>query len=100
MLKKYYITNEAGNRIFVGYKVKSLESLNDLGYHISRTFEEDFLKARKRGTVYISHAEYNRQEREASLFNNQGLYIATAYKNKDGVKNDQRKIGNPNFRRV
>lgn len=86
MLKKYYLTNEAGNRIFVGYKVKNFDHLNELGYHVSRTFEEDFLKARKGGTVYISHAEYDRQEKEVSLFNNQGLYIATAYKNKDGVK--------------
>ena len=59
-LKEYYLAHEgAGERILVGYQVKSLDHLEELGYRISRTAEEDFLKTRRRGLVYISRPQYD-----------------------------------------
>lgn len=48
MLKGYYLPKEdTGERVLVGYKVKSLDELESMGYRISRTAIEDFTKARK-----------------------------------------------------
>lgn len=81
MLKEYYLAHEGtGERVLVGYQVKSLDHLEELGYHVSRTSEEDFLKARQRGTVYISHSQYDAAEASAFLFNNKGMMIAVAYR--------------------
>lgn len=88
MLKKYYLTNEAGNRIFVGYKIKNLEHLHLMGYHVSPLTEEYFIKARKRGTVYLSKTGYHSKETEVFFFDNKGIMIGTAYKNKEGGQND------------
>ena len=96
MLKKYFLITESGARVFVGYKVKNLDHLNELGYHVSPLTVEYYTKARRKGVVYISKTGYGKAT-EVDLFDNKGMLIGTAYKNKEGVKNDQRKIGNTNF---
>lgn len=83
MLKKYYLKTESGARVFVGYKVKNLDHLNELGYHISPLTEEYYRKARKKGVVYISKTGYHSKEAEVFIFDNKGMMIGTAYKNKD-----------------
>ena len=85
MLKKYFLITESGARVFVGYKVKNLDHLNELGYHVSPLTEDYFFKARKRGTVYISKEGYGKAT-EVFIFDNKGMMIGTAYKNKEGVK--------------
>lgn len=78
-LKEYYLAHEGtGERVLVGYKVTSLDHLEELGYRVSRTAEEDFLKARRRGVVYISRSQYDAAEGSAFLFNNKGMMIAVA----------------------
>lgn len=80
-LKEYYLAHEGtGEAVFVGYKVKSLDELEELGYRVSRSAEEDFLKARRRGVVYISREQYEALEASAFLFNNKGLLVAVAYR--------------------
>ncbi|SFE37235.1 hypothetical protein [Trichococcus pasteurii] len=80
-LKKYYLAHEGtGEPVLVGYKVKNLEELEELGYRVSRSAEEDFLKTRRRGLVYISRGQYDAAEPEAALYNNKGMQIAVAYR--------------------
>jgi len=80
-LKEYYLAHEGtGEPVLVGYKVKNLEELEELGYRVSRSAEEDFLKARRRGVVYISREQYEALEASALLFNNKGLLVAVAYR--------------------
>ena len=80
-LKEYYLAHEGtGEAVLVGYKVKSLDELEELGYRVSRSAEEDFLKARRRGVVYISREQYEALEASAFLFNNKGLLVAVAYR--------------------
>lgn len=80
-LKEYYLAHEGtGERVLVGYKVKSLDELEELGYRVSRSAEEDFLKARRRGVVYIGRQQYESLEASAFLFNNKGLLVAVAYR--------------------
>ena len=87
MLKGYYLPKEdTGERVLVGYKVKSLDELEAMGYRISRTAIEDFTKYQKRGTVYISKREYDAGEEIALLFNSKGMMIASATKMKGGEK--------------
>lgn len=87
MLREYFLLKEdTGERVLVGYVVNNLTVLEGLGYHISRTAEEDFIKARKRGTVYISKREYDAGEEIALLFNSKGIMIASATKMKGGEK--------------
>lgn len=88
MLKKYFLITESGARVFVGYKVKNLDHLNELGYHVSPLTKDYFFKARKRGTVYISKTGYHSREKEVFLFDNKGMMIGTAYKNREGEKHD------------
>ena len=84
-LKKYYLAHEGtGERVLVGYKVKSLDELEELGYRVSRTAEEDFLKARRRGVVYISRAQYDATEPEAVLYS-KGSMFAVAYRLKQDL---------------
>lgn len=84
MLKKFFLVTESGPRVFVGYKVKNLDHLNELGYHVSPLTVEYFIKARKRGTVYISKTGFHSKETEVFLFDNKGMMIGTAYKNREG----------------
>lgn len=87
MLKEYFLSKEdTGEKVLVGYKVKDLSELEAMGYRISRTAIEDFSKARKRGTVYISKREYDAGEEIALLFNSKGIMIASATKMKGGEK--------------
>lgn len=85
-LKEYYLAHEGtGERVLVGYKVSSLDHLEELGYRVSRTAEEDFLKARRRGVVYISRSQYDAAEPEAVLYNNKGSMFAVAYRLKQDL---------------
>ena len=87
MLKEYFLLKEdTGERVLVGYAVPNLTVLEGVGYRISRTAIEDFTKARKRGTVYISKREYDAGEEIALLFNSKGIMIASATKMKGGDK--------------
>lgn len=80
-LNEYYLTHEGtGKLVFVGYKVKNLSELEKLGYRVSRSMETDFLKARRRGVVYIGKEQYEAAEECAFLFNNKGMMIAVAYR--------------------
>ena len=85
MLREYYLPKEdTGERVFVGYAVNNLTSLEGAGYHISRTAEDDFIKARKRGTVYIERSRFDVKEKEAFLYDNKGRMITTAYRYERG----------------
>lgn len=85
MLREFYLPKEdTGERVFVGYAVNNLTSLEAAGYHISRTAEEDFIKSRKRGTVYIERERFDRNEKEAFLYDNKGSMITTAYRYERG----------------
>lgn len=85
-LKKFYLAHEGtGEPVLVGYKVKNLEELEELGYRISRSAEEDFLKTRRRGVVYISRSQYDAAEQEAVLYNSKGSMIAVAYRLKQNL---------------
>lgn len=81
MLKKYYLKLESGARCFVGFKVKSLDHLDELGYHCSPLTVEYYTKARKKGVVYISKDGYGKAA-EVDLFDNKGMVIGTAFKNR------------------
>lgn len=82
-LKEYYLAHEGtGERVLVGYKVKNLD---ELGYRVSRSAEEDFLKAKRRGVVYISKSQYDAAEPEAVLYNSKGSMIAVAYRLKQDL---------------
>lgn len=83
MLKKYFLITESGKRVFVGYKVKSLDHLDQLGYHVSPLTVEYYTKSRRKGVVYISKTGYHRRETEVFLFDNKGQQFGIAYKNKD-----------------
>lgn len=87
MLKKYYLKLESGTRVFVGFKVKNLDHLNELGYHVSPLMVEHYTKARRKGVVYISKTGYGKAA-EVDLFDNKGMMIGTAYKNKEGEIHD------------
>lgn len=88
MLKNYYLQHEGtGKMVMVGYKVDDAASLEAMGYRLARSSEEDFSKARKRGTVYIKKEMYDDKESTAFLYNNKGLLIGYAHKLKnEGVK--------------
>ena len=87
MLKKYFLITESGKRVFVGYKVKNLDHLNELGYHLSPLTVEYYTKARRKGVVYISKTGYHSKEAEVFIFDNKGMMIGTAFKNREGEKN-------------
>lgn len=84
-MKGYYLRNEdTDERVLVGYQVKDLAALEAMNYRIARTAEADFIKARARGTVYISKREHDAGEEIALLFNNKGIMIASAMRIKGG----------------
>lgn len=78
---------ESGKRVFVGYKVKSLDHLDQLGYHVSPLTVDYYTKARRKGVVYISKTGYHSKGTEVFLFDNKGMMIGTAFKNREGEKN-------------
>ena len=81
MLKKVYLRHEGtGELVFVGYDVQDLAALEVMGYRISRTYEEAFAKARKRGVVYIKGEMYDSREDIAFLYNKKGSWIGEAYR--------------------
>jgi hypothetical protein len=81
MLKEFYLNHEGTEQpVMVGYKVKSIAALEEMGYHIGRMYEADFIKARKRGTVYVQREGFDRGEDLVSLFDRKGNWIGEAYK--------------------
>ena len=54
VIKEVYLNHE-GTRlpVMVGYDVRDLISLEEMGYRIERSSEDDYHKARKHGLVYI-----------------------------------------------
>jgi hypothetical protein len=80
-LNEYYMAHDGtGQRVLVGYRVADLDHLGELGYRVSRSAEEDFLKARKKGVVYLSKDAYEAAEDSVFLYNNKGMQIAVAYR--------------------
>lgn len=83
-LNEYYLAHEGtGKQILVGYRVRDLDHLEELGYRVSRNVEEDFLKARRLGVVYISREQFEAAEDSAFLFNKKGMMIAVAYRKRN-----------------
>ena len=81
MLKEFYLNHEAtGQPVMVGYKVKSIAALEEMGYRMARMYEDDFIKARKRGTVYVQREGFDRGEDLVFLFDRKGVWIGEAYK--------------------
>ena len=62
-LNEYYLAHEGtGKQILVGYRVRDLNHLAELSYRVSRNVEEDFIKARQSGVVYLSKDAYEAAE--------------------------------------
>lgn len=81
MLKKFYVKHEGtGIPIFVGYEVKDLKALEDMGYQLRRMYEDDFTKARKRGTVYVQREGFDSGRDTVFLFDRKGSWIGTAHR--------------------
>lgn len=81
MLKEFYVKHEGtGIPIFVGYEVKDLKALEDMGYQLRRMYEEDFTKARKRGMVYVQREGFDGKQDMAFLFDHKGSWIGAANK--------------------
>lgn len=80
-LNEYYLSHEGtGKQVLVGYRIRDLKHLEELSYRVSRSAVEDFLKARRRGVVYINREQYEAAEESALLFNKKGMMIAVAYR--------------------
>ena len=85
MLKEFYLKHEGtGEKVVVGYKVIDAESLKEMGYRLARLSEDDFIKSRKKGVVYIKKEMYDDQEDSAFLYDRKGMLIGTAYRIKKG----------------
>lgn len=81
MLKKVYLRHEdTGQPVMVGYNVRDLISLEEMGFRIARSSENDFHKVRKRGGVYIKKEMLDGQEDTAFLYDYKGNLIGEAYK--------------------
>ncbi|MGB7474077.1 hypothetical protein [Trichococcus sp.] len=81
MLKEFYLNHEGtGQPVMVGYKVKSIAALEKMNYRIGRMYEDDFIEARKRGTVYAQREGFDRREDLVYLFDRKGMWIGEAYK--------------------
>ena len=60
MLKEFYLNHEGtGRPVMVGYKVKSIAALEEMGYRMARMYEEDVIKPMKRGTVYVQREGFD-----------------------------------------
>ena len=57
----------------VGYKVKSIAALEEMGYRIARMYEEDVIKPMKRGTVYVQREGFDSGEDLVHLFDRKGI---------------------------
>ena len=81
MLKEFYLKHEGtGQPVMVGYKVKSIAALEEMGYRIGRAYEADFIKARKRGTVYVQREGYDGRKDMIFLFDRKGSWICAAHR--------------------
>lgn len=81
MIEKVYLNHEGtGLPVMVGYDVRDLISLEEMGYRIEHSSEDDYHKARKRGFVYIKGEMYDAQEDAAFLYDRKGMLIGTAYR--------------------
>ena len=81
MLKEFYLNHEGtGQPVMVGYKVKSIVALEEMGYRMARMYEEDIIKSMKRGTVYVQRERFDRGEDLVFLFDRKGMWIGEAYK--------------------
>ena len=81
MLKEFYLNHEGtGQPVMVGYKVKSIAALEEMGYRMARMYEEDVIKSMKRGTVYVQREGFDRGEDLVFLFDRKGVWIGEAYK--------------------
>ena len=81
MLIEFYLNHEGtGQPVMVGYKVKSIAALEEMGYRIGRMYEADFIKARKRGTVYVQREGYDGRKDMLSLFDRKGSWICAAHR--------------------
>ena len=81
MLNKFYVKHEGtGIPIFVGYEVKDLKALEDMGYKLRPMYEPDFTKARKRGTVYVQREGFDGGENSVFLFDKKGSWICAAHR--------------------
>ena len=81
MIEKVYLNHEeTGLPVVVGYSVRDLISLEEMGYRIERSSEDDYHKARKHGLVYIKGEMYDAQEEAAFIYDWKGMLIGTAYR--------------------
>ena len=81
MLKEVYLKHEeTGLPVMVGYNVRDLISLEEMGYKIGRSSESDFHKARKRGGVYVKKEMLEGQEDIAFLYDRKGMLIGEAFR--------------------
>jgi hypothetical protein len=88
-LKGYYQKKDE----FVGYKVKNLKQLKEMGYILPPEREKIFMKARKGNkVVYISREDFESGEQRPFLFNHQGVIIAICEKTEEKIKVSKLKL--------
>lgn len=81
MLKEFYLNHEGtGQPVMVGYQVKSIAALEEMGYRMARMYEEDVIKSMKRGTVYVQRERFDHGEDLVHIFDRKGMWIGEAYK--------------------
>ena len=81
MLKEFYLNHEGtGQPVMVGYKVKSIAALEEMGYRMARMYEEDVIKSMKRGTVYVQRERFDHGEDLIHIFDRRGVWIGEAYR--------------------
>ena len=81
MLKKFHVEHEGtGIPIFVGYEVKDLEELKEMGFKLTGMYEPDFIKAQKRGPVYVQREGFDYGRDTVFLFDCKGSWICAAHK--------------------
>lgn len=84
MLKEFYLKQEGtGQPVMVGYMVKSIAALEEMGYCMARMYEDDFTKARKHGTVYVQREGFDSGEDLVFLFDRKGMWVGEAYRIKN-----------------
>ena len=84
MLKEFYLNHEGtGQPVMVGYKVKSIAALEEMGYRMARMYEEDVIKSMKRGTVYVQRERFDHGEDLIHIFDRRGVWIGEAYRIKN-----------------
>ena len=84
MLKEFYLNHEGTKQpVMVGYKVKSIAALEEMGYRMARMYEEDVIKSMKRGTVYVQQERFDHGEDLIHIFDRRGVWIGEAYRIKN-----------------